>query len=190
MAVLMLTNTGSVTVKIFPDIRVDTRTNFRQFAPPLYSVSAGSLRPGEAGFFQAFVLDPQQPWWTELAYCRYGLRMRLHDKLWNTGNSVAPGLMEQLSPSAEKHWVQSGWITNSPPLFAVPGPRQTIRSWAEAFVPIEESVRWEPHGRYEGRPMPDRTDLIDASRPRSRFHLTAPPDWKDVDFSDLSFTKR
>jgi len=188
LAVLMVTNTGSVPVKILPDIRVDTRTNIGEFALPLYGGSAGSLRPGESVMFRALIVDTQRHWWTELAYCRYGLGMRLHDKLWNTGNSAAQGLLDRLPPSPESHWAQSGWITNPPPSFAVPGFQRTVFTPIRGNITIRED-RWEPYGRREALPIRESFYFIDDSidfRQRSRYHITAPPDWKDVDFSDLA----
>ncbi len=208
--VLIATNTGSVPVRVFPDTRFGGLSNTSNFASPLYAGSPSTLRPGDAVFIQALFLDPRQPWWTELAYCRDGLGMRMHDKLWNTGNPVAQGMLTHVSPAPEKHWAQSGWITNPPSVVAASAFLWPNSPWISTSAPTnapalwkhwairnieerEEPARWEPYvrGNSEEQPLLKPSDAIDASGPPTRYHITAPPGWGDIDLSDLdTFPRR
>jgi hypothetical protein len=208
--VLIATNTGSVPVRIFSDTRFNGLTNTSNFASPLFMGSTETLRPGDAVLIQALFLDPCLPWWTELAYCRYGLGMRMHDKLWNTGNPVAQRMLTHVSPAPEKHWAQSGRVTNPPSVIAAsafpwsnsPWIRRSARTAGPArsepwvirtIEEREEPARWEPYVRrnIEAQLILKTSDAIDASGPSTGYYITAPPDWSDIDLSDLdTFPRR
>jgi hypothetical protein len=212
LGVFMATNTGSVPVKIFSEVRFDTTTNTSNFAPPLHDGTTGPLRPGDGVIIYAMIIDSQRPCWTELAYCRYGLGMRMHDKLWNTGNPVAQGIVNQLSLALEKHWTQSGWITNPPSVIAASAFLWSNSPWNSPWISRsaptdapapwkhwairnieerEQPARWDPYVRGNSEEFLKPSDAIDASGPPTHFHITAPPDWSDIDLSDLdTFPRR
>lgn len=189
-ALLCATNTGSVPVKLWSAIRLPNISNTTQFAQPNGRGLPTVLKPG--GSVTVSVRYPMNSlrWQTEFMYQRHNLADRLYGKAWNTGNRTVQTLMEDLLPLPEDGWAQSGWITNPPPLVAASG----FLPWTRAAAPIAEPASWVPYIRdirhLDERPIWESSDIIDASKPRGRYHITAPPDLGDIDFADLSVTKR
>lgn len=185
-ALLCATNTGSVPVELWAAIAATNISNATTFAQPNGRGLPTVLKPGESVTVSVSYPMNSLRWQTEFMYQRHNLADRLYGKAWNTGNRIVQTLMEDLLPLPEDGWAQSGWITNPPPLVAASG----FLPWTRAAFPIEEPVSWVTYTRgirhMEEPPIMKSSDFIDASRPRSRFHISAPPDLSEVDLSDLT----
>lgn len=182
-ALLCATNTGSVPVKLWSAIL----TNTMQFALPARRGLPAVLRPGESVTVSVPYMMTGHSWQTELMYQRHNFADRLYGKAWNTGNRTVQDLIQSLFDAPKVGWAQSGWITNAPPLFAAsrfqPSESFWIRASKHTGVPaaLEHNIERRPVLRPS-----DFMDFIDASRPPGRYHITAPPNWRDVDLSDLA----
>lgn len=172
-ALLCATNTGSVAVKLWSAIRLPNTTN-TQFAPPTGRGLAAVLKPGESTLVSVRYPMTPRPWQTELMYQRHDLMDRAFDRAWNTGNSTVQTWIRYLLP--EYRWAQSGWVTNPPPLFAKSG---FLPPNAAFFPPNPGWIK-----QMERQPVLRASDVIDASGPPGRYHLTAPPNW--IDLSDMA----
>lgn len=197
-ALLCATNTGSVPVQLWAAIRLQNLSNTTDFAHPSGLGRTTIVNPGESVTVTVSYPVNSPRWQTEFMYQRHNLADRLYEKAWNTGNPTVQHWMQLLLPNPKEGWAQSGWITNTPP---APANSRFIWTGSKTIsIPrAQESDGWVPSMRYvrvvgervvHERPVFKSSDAIDASRPRGRYHITAPPDLSDIDFSDLSVTKQ
>ena len=186
-ALLLATNTGAVPVQLWSAIRLPNLTNTPQFARANGRGLPAVLNPGESVTVSVRYPLNARSWQTELMYQRHNFADRLYGRAWNTGSRTVQDLMESLLDPPKVGWAQSGWITNPPPLFAASG---FLWAGARAFRPIDQPGRWVPYvgsiRDINERMVLKHSDIIDASGPPGRYHISAPPDWSGIDFSDLS----
>jgi hypothetical protein len=110
-ALVLATNTGSVPVAVYSLVSPD---NFSasDFAAPSPTGLPRVLKPGQSTFIKV-VVDPRQPWWTEISYQRRGLRERLYGLVWRSGNATVRAWVGPKLPGLTP--VKFGPVTNQPP---------------------------------------------------------------------------
>src|SRR5262249_17249589 len=100
-------------------------------------------------------------------------------------------MLNHLPLLPDKQWARGGWITNLPPMDAAFGlPWERSSETKPSIDAGQLRSNWRPY-RTVIRAVDERInwnsfDFIDGSRPASRYHLIAPPDWGEVDLSDLA----